>query len=185
MANMIEAKEIAGGAVYGVPQMQYTVDGEEGRDYAAALAAAAFRESVAIEESAGAYAEIVRQRRRKLEDLGQVLAELAKAVAALPAKNQSVDDAVSIGNAHWVNETAKKYGVTLVFKENSDQMTRGNIQKGQNDVQYAVDLEDNALQQDMVSLQSAFSKRDNAFSTASKIVQKALKAASTAISNIN
>ena len=40
------------------------------------------------------------------------------------------------------------------------------------------------LKQDTVSLNSYFSKRDNAFSTASKLVKKALNAASSAIGNI-
>ena len=184
MDNMISANEIPGGAVYGVKQYDYTVDGDPGKDYSSALAAASFKESVAIENFAGSFAEVVRQRERKVEDLGEILAYLAKATAKLPVKDQSVNDSVTIDNAAWVNSTARKYGITLVFKENTADMTRGSIQTGQNDVQYALDVEDNNLQQDSITLQGLVSKRDNAFSTASKIISKSLKADSGTISNI-
>ena len=63
-------------------------------------------------------------------------------------------------------------------------MTRENIMKGQNENQYAIDTEDNNLQQDLVGLQSLLSKRDNAYSTASRVVRKADDAAGTTIGNI-
>ena len=63
-------------------------------------------------------------------------------------------------------------------------MTRANLMKGQNEIQYAMDVENNNLQQDMVSLQGLISKRDNAFSAASRIVRKADDAASSTIGNI-
>ena len=87
-------------------------------------------------------------------------------------------------NIKAFEKTARKYGITLVFQENSSNMTRANLMTGQNEIQYAIDTEDNNLQQDMVSLQSLISKRDNAFSTASKIVEKADHGASSTIQNI-
>ena len=54
----------------------------------------------------------------------------------------------------------------------------------QNAVQYAIDKEDNELKQDTVSLNSYVSKRDNSFSTASKLVRKALDASGSTIGNI-
>ena len=47
-----------------------------------------------------------------------------------------------------------------------------------------IDKEDNDLKQDMVSLNSYISKRDNSFSTATKLVKKGLNAASSTIGNI-
>ena len=47
MANMIEPNRIPGASVYGVEQYSYTVDGVAGKDYAAALSAASFKEAVA------------------------------------------------------------------------------------------------------------------------------------------
>lgn len=185
MNTTIVPNEIRGDAVYGIKQYDYTVNGTQGNSYAEALAAASFTESVAIEQLAGNYAEVVRQRKRKVEDLGEILSCLAQAVARLPVKDQSQSDAVSINNAAWVNGTALSYGITLVFNHNTDQMTRGNLQRGQNDVQYALDVEDNNLQQDNVSLQSYISKRDNAFSTAARVIKKASNTATSTISNIS
>ena len=51
-------------------------------------------------------------------------------------------------------------------------------------MQYAIDKEDHDLKQDMVSLNSFISKRDNAFSAASKLVKKVADAAGNTIGNI-
>jgi hypothetical protein len=51
-------------------------------------------------------------------------------------------------------------------------------------LQYEIDYETNEMQQDMVSLQSLVSKRDNAFSTVSSLVQKVNSTASTLIGNL-
>ena len=42
---LIETNVIPGASVYGVPQASYTVDGVAGKDYSAALAKAAFKQS--------------------------------------------------------------------------------------------------------------------------------------------
>ena len=162
---LIETTVIPGASVYGVQQVSYTVAGAAGKDYAAALTAATLRESAAIE-------------------LGQVMAYLAEAFANLKVKDTTSNDTATVNNGAWVNGTALKYGITLVFMPNTAIMTRANIMKGQNEIQYAIDTEDNNLQQDMVALQGLLSKRDNAFSSASRIVRKADDAASSVIHNI-
>ena len=181
---LIEANVIPGVAVYGVPQVSYTVDGDADKDFSAALAAAAFRQTTAIEVAASSYADVVRERERKLDELGQVMAELNKAFAKLKTSEQEPGDTAGVDNGAWVNATAKKYGITLVFKANTSDMTRENIMKGQNEIQYAMDVENNNLQQDMVSLQGLLSKRDNAYSTAARVVRKADDAAKNTIGNI-
>ena len=184
MSAMILPSEISGGSVYGVKQMQYTVDGKDGRNFIDALTAASFRESVAIEETARAYTSVVKARQKKVDDLGSILACLSRAVADLPAKKQQSTDTASIINSAWVNSTALSYGITLVFKSGTSEMTRENILKAQTSVQYEMDKEDNNLQQDIISMQSFIAKRDNAYSTAAKLVKKADNAASNTISNI-
>ena len=92
MANMIEQNPIAGASVYGVEQYSYTVNGVAGKDYAAALSAASFKEAVAIEQALSAYSEVVRQRMRKLDDLGTVMAILNEAYATLKTKEQESGD---------------------------------------------------------------------------------------------
>ena len=181
---LIQTNTIDNLSVYGVSQVSYTVNGESGKDYSAALAAAALRQTAGIEASTAAYADLVKVRARKVEELGQVMAELSKAYASLRVKDAESGDSATVDNGAWVNGTALKYGITLVFKENTADMTRANLMKGQNEIQYAMDVENNNLQQDMVSLQGLISKRDNAFSAASRIVRKADDAASSTIGNI-
>jgi len=184
MSAMIVPSEIPGGSVYGVKQVQYIVDGISGKNYIDALTAASFKESVAIEETARAYTTVVRERQKKIDDLGSMLACISRAVADLPAKKQSSSDTATVTNGAWVKSTALMYGITLNFESNSDKMKRENLMKAQTTVQYEMDKEDNNLQQDMVSLQSFISKRDNAYSTAAKLVKKANDAAANTISNI-
>ncbi len=196
MSDLITATEIAGGAVYGVAQMGYAVNGAPVRDYSEALVAAAFRQSVAIEDATAAYAAVVRQRERKVSDLGNVLAALARALASMDPKSNDPDKVSSLGlYLYEAWKTANKYGIEIKVRTVSlspvsetqpelAAITYRNATTAQNEVQYRIDLEDNDLQQDLVSLQSFISKRDNAFSMASKIVKKSDSAASNTIGNI-
>ena len=193
MANLIEATKIPVASVYGVAQMSYTVDGIAGKDYAAALTAASFKEAVSIEKALAAYSEVVRQRMRKLEDLGNVMAILNAAYSTLKTKDmESTDTTDNMPRLAEARDTAARYGITINITEiDLGQLglklcytTRRNLMNAQNAVQYATDREDNDLKQDSVSLSSYVSKRDNAFSTASKLVKKALNAAGSAIGNI-
>ena len=181
---LIETNVIPGASVYGVPQVSYTVAGATDKDYSAALTVAAFKQATSIEASSSSYSAIVKARARKIEELGEVMAYLSRAYAQLRVDGAESGDTVTIDNGSWVNGTALKYGITLVFMPNTAIMTRANIMTGQNQIQYAIDKEDNNLQQDMVALQGLLSKRDSAFSTASRIVQKADNAASAVIQNI-
>ena len=191
MANMIEQNPIAGASVYGVEQYSYTVNGVAGKDYAAALSAASFKEAVAIEQALSAYSEVVRQRMRKLDDLGTVMAILNEAYATLKTKEQeSGDTTANMVSLATARDKAALYGVTINMTDATIAgirfcyTTRRDLMNAQNAVQYAIDKEDNELKQDTVSLNSYVSKRDNSFSTASKLVRKALDAASSTIGNI-
>lgn len=183
MSSLIVATEIAGNSVYGVKQFDYTVDGVVHQDYAAAITCAAFRESLAIEQSAAGIGEVVRQREKKLEDLGYALAVVNKAYATMKTKNQERDDMSSTDEELTkARNVLAEYGIAL--KVTNSQISRETAQLAQADIKYALDVEDNNLQQDLVTLKSFMTKRDNAFSNASKVVKKALDAASSTIGNI-
>jgi hypothetical protein len=191
MANMIEQNPIAGASVYGVEQYSYTVNGVAGKDYAAALSAASFKEAVAIEQALSAYSEVVRQRMRKLDDLGTAMAILNEAYATLKTKEQeSGDTTANMVSLATARDKAALYGVTINMTDATIAgirfcyTTRRDLMNAQNAVQYAIDKEDNELKQDTVSLNSYVSKRDNSFSTASKLVRKALDASGSTIGNI-
>jgi hypothetical protein len=184
MAELIKPTEIAGGTVYGVRQMSYTVDGVSDQDYGSAIAAASFKESVAIESSASAYMEVVRQREKKVSELGDVLAVLAKAISTMDPKSNNTDKK-SDGDSALVTakSTCAKYGISLSLTD-GNKITFKNAQTAQTNVQYALDKEDNTLQQDIITLRSYITKRDNAYSLASRIIDKANRAASKTINNI-
>ena len=184
MSELIVTEPLAGNSVYGVRQAQYNVGGESGKDFADAIAIAAFKQSTAIEAAAAGYVAVVKARQKKVSELGEVLAHLAQAVAKLPTKDAKSSDRATVDNGAWVNGTASSYGITLVFDANTANMSRSNLWKGQTEVQYQMDKESNNLQQDMVSLQSYITKRDNAYSTAAKIVKKSLNAADSTIRNV-
>ena len=182
MGNLIVPEQIPGFTVYGVQQMQYTVDGAAGKDYTTAVTCAAFKEVSAIETACMGYSEVVKARQHKVDELGEVLAYFAKANAQLPV-NPKTGDKVTIDNSTWIKRVCNDYGIPLSWTD-GNKMTWGNLQKAQTDVQYQMEREDNNLQQDMVTMRSYISKRDNAYSTAAKVVKKTLNAGSSTIGNI-
>lgn len=181
---VIVANDIPGMAVWGVSQSDYTVDGVPNRDFGSALAVAALRQSGAIESECEAYMAMVRTRIRKIEELGEALSVISEALATMRVKKAESDD---LSDADPRLFTAKsilqKYGLELNVMLDG-RITREEASMRQNDVQYAIDNEDNSLQQDMVSLQGLVSKRDNSFSTAAKLVGKVNDTAQTLIGNI-
>ena len=180
MGNLIVSENIPGFTVYGVQQVQYTVGGDSGQDYTTAVACAAFKEAAAIEAVCTGYSEVVKARQKKVEDLGEVLALLSRANAQFDPKAETTDK-VTVDGANQIKRICEYYEVELTWDGN--QMTYGNMQKAQTEVQYQMDKEDNNLEQDMVTLQSYISKRDNAYTNASKVVKKTLGAGASTRAN--
>ena len=185
MSNLIETNAISGFKVYGQQMVEYTVDGASGKDYAIAIAVAAFAESTAIENEASAYAEVLRARQRKLSELGDALATITKALTTMKLKDQTSNDKSDAdNNLITAKEILNRYGITSLTLVDTNKVTRGSAETAQADVEYAMDLEDNDMQQDMVTLQGLVSKRDNSFSTASKVIKKVDSTATSIIRSI-
>ena len=181
MSALIVTETIADNFVYGVRQVQYTVNGKSGHNFIDAVAAASFRQAVAIEDTTSSYAAVVRARQVKINELAEALSYVAKAVGSLDHDAKS-STKTTVSNASRVKEIANKYGVSLSWDGNK--MEFGNLQKAKTNLQYAIDREDNDIQQDIVTLQSFITKRDNAYSNAAKVITKANHAASSTIGNI-
>ena len=49
---------------------------------------------------------------------------------------------------------------------------RDDSENARANLEYALDVEDNDLQQDMITMQGLIGKRDNSFSTAAKVIKK-------------
>jgi hypothetical protein len=112
------------------------------------------------------------------------LAVLSKAIATMNPKSNDTGKKSDADNALiTAKNTCASYGVTLSLSD-GNKITFKNAQTGQTNVQYALDKEDNNLQQDLITLRSYITKRDNAYSTAARIIDKSNNAASNTISNI-
>ena len=187
---LVESVPIEGLSVYGVPQKNYTVEGVKGCDYVKAASIAMFQEANAIEAETSAYAAVLEARQKKLDELGWALAVIVKAVASMPKDKPESDDLSEVdADLMSASQVLDKYrrsanaDMKLPVKENC-KVRRDDATMAQSALQYEIDYETNEMQQDMVTMQSLVSKRDNAFSTAASLVQKINSTASTLIGNI-
>ncbi len=181
MADFIQANDITGLKVYGQQQVDYTVNGEAGCDFGTAVARASMQRAVSVESATSALADVVRARERKLTEIGEALAYVAAAAANFTSKSKT-DDSTSSPGLATAKDILDRYGIDTSNIVVVDLSTLGAgrigaiqnqyVGKLQTDTQYALDKEDNYLQQDMVSLQSYFSKRDQALSMAASLVKK-------------
>ena len=181
MADFIQAKNITGLKVYGQQQVDYTVNGEAGCDFGAAVARASMQRAVSVESATSALADVVRARERKLTEIGEALAYVAAAAANFTSKSKT-DDSTSSPGLATAKDILDRYGIDTSNIVVVDLSTLGAgrigaiqnqyVGKLQTNVQYELDKEDNYLQQDLVSVQSYFSKRDQALSQAASLVKK-------------
>ena len=158
----IEAEDL-GLTVLGTVQNAYAVNGVHGQDYGAAVSKAALCRTAALEETMQSFSTLLRTRQKKLDDLGNALAALNEAFAQKGDKGTS--DKLPVNSSAVT--TLRRYGFTA-----STQMTFPDIMKLQQNVRFELDQEDNELQQDMTSLQSYVSKRDDAMEMANKLLTK-------------
>lgn len=181
---LIVTNDITDVSVWGVQQKNYTINGKSNQDFGSAVAVAALQQSNSIERESEAYTAMVRVRIRKLEELGEALSVITEALASMRIKDTESDD-LSKEDSRLLTAKSilRKYGLDLAV-DDKNRITREEASMRQNDVQFAIDNEDNSLQQDMVSLQGLVSKRDNSFSTAAKLVSKVNDTAQTLIGNI-
>ena len=194
MANLVEANSIAGLVVYGQQQVDYTVEGKSGCDYGYAVARAALLRSTAVESALNSLMGVVRKREQKLSDLGTALSYVCEAFAHFQhsGKNQAhQDDTVTTSGLYVVADVLLRYGLKsgddgLSYDKGTQTGTISNANANlmQTNIQYMMDKEDNYLQQDMVSLQSYFSRRDQALSLAASLVQKVNNTMSSGIQAI-
>lgn len=190
------AVEPAGVSVYGVAQNVYSViEGgtAKTRAFDMAIAASAMERSVSIESSMSAASDIVRAKQRKMEDMTDLLALMVQARTSLKVSEPSPGD---IGKAAGLKAKAElvktKYGVdiytwggtTHASATDDGELSREGIEGGLVVLQSAIDENDNQLQQDMLTLQSWVSKRDESFRSATKALKTVLGTGSAVINNI-
>ena len=183
MGNLIDTTPIEGLKVYGQQMVDYAVGGDVHQAFDRAMAVAAFAEATAIEAEAEAYSEVLKMRKRKLEELGDCVSKLSRMITAMDADSSDdkyPEDSLYDPTLRDIKNTLGKYGVTLKITDKGPPdlpvavcyVEYGDASKAKANAEYAMDNEDNDLQQDMVTLQGLISKRDEAFNNASKIIKK-------------
>ncbi len=191
MSNNIIAQNIEGLVIYGQQQVDYTVNGDSHQSYGQAVAYAALYRAASVEFSTSALQTPIRMRMKKVEELGTVLAAAATGMSNLATED--MDDSFSSKDLATAYDILVKYNldrhglsvIQIITDQRIGIITKENLMKLQNDVQYEMDREDNKLQQDMVAIQSYISKRDQAYSLAASIVRKVNKTASHTINGIH
>ena len=196
MSSVIQTNPIEGFKIYGQQMVNYTVNGSSGKDFDAAVSFAAFNNATTIEKEASAYSSVLKARQKKLQDLGEGLAQLSYIAGLLPTKDQESDDQVK-GNFWGLKNLLAQYGIDLNIQheeashflwweisEAYDYVTRKTVENTKMNTQYEIDKEDNDMQQDLVTLQGLVSKRDQSFATAAKVVKKFNATADTIIRSI-
>ena len=187
---LVESVPIEGLSVYGVAQKSYTVDGVENLDYVRAASIAMLREAVAFESEAAAFTAVLEARKKKLDELGWALSVIVEAIASMKVKKQKSGDLsaadADLGRAAGILDRYRRdtNGDMRLPVNGDGKVRRDDATKAQSALQYEIDWETNEMQQDMVTMQSLVSKRDNAFSTAASLVQKMNSTASTLIGNM-
>lgn len=171
-------------SAYGIPAVEYSVGGTEGCGFAEAVAFGALQSSHAIESSALAVTEVVKVRQRKCSDIGDALATIGEAVASIKDTTDiDEESSIDIEKLRKAKETLARYGIDLPLTEKG-QITYQTGYRKQNEVQLALDRENNDLQMNMTTLQGLLNKRDNAFTVSSKVVKKVNKTAISTIRSI-
>lgn len=177
MSHAYIQTEDLGLTVLGTTQYGYTVNGVHGQDFDTAVYRAALCRNVGLEASLTAYTALLAARQRKLQDLGDALARVNEGVARIDPKDLKTDTDVEIGSA--AASALRRYGFDAQKK-----MKYRDVSKLQQSVQYELDREDNALQQEMTDMQNFISKRDDAMQMATKLMKKVAQTRSRGIRNI-
>ena len=187
---MISAVPIEGLSVYGTAQVAYRIGSSGAADLISAAFAAMLKEACAIEAEAAAYADVLRLRRRKLDDLGIALAAVAKARSSLSVEKGAKSSDLSAADtalqeaSRIANIYRRPDGSSLGVNVNSEnKIRRDDALKAESSIQYEIDYETNEMRQDMVLMQSLISKRDNAFSTVARLVEKLSSTAKSIVSH--
>lgn len=154
-------------------QVNYYIGGDHSRvhDYEELVVTVSLDRAYALEGEVEPLANLVRARNAKLTALGNAMADVAAASASLSDKD--LKDTTYLSNAGTHRNTLNVYGLNdKAYITDDGKISKEMTQKLQAKLKYAIDVEDNNLQQDVVSLQSYMTKRDDAFSTASQLMRK-------------
>lgn len=170
MGNFVEMQDL-GLSVFGQSQVSYIVDGKADQTYAEAVSKSTLRRALSVEEGLAAYEQLLRKRQTKLDDLGKALAYIAETVASFEKDDKTTTERQVNGEVATI---CARYGITVENVTIDTNMSRGDCQKVQQAIRFALDMENNNCQQDLTTMQGYLNKRDDAFNLASKLAKRAM-----------
>lgn len=161
-----------GYSVFGTAQVSYVVEGVHGQSFDYAVAMTGLKRAATIEQAIPAYTAAIRARQTRSIDLGNALADIARALQTVDRDSKDMtNETVRISTE--ARDLLAKYGIVDAGRDCSIKFF--DLQKIQTDVQYKLDVTNNDIQQDMTTLQGYVSKRDSAYSMADKLMKKVAK----------
>ena len=175
--TIVQANDL-GLSVFGMAQVDYSVGAESNLTYDQVVARMGLCRATAVESAIAPYTEALKARQKKAEDLGTALANIAAGLAQHKS-DQSVDKTMNVGSETYT--LLSRYGLVKYDLGSNGDIKFGDLQKLQTDVQYALDVNNNDIQQDSATLQGLVQKRDNAYSMATKLMKKACQTRTTEI----
>ena len=182
--------------VYGIRQVDYVFEGMDGyRNFDKVVADSAFQQAAAIDEQTAMVAAALKLRRHKSEDLSNALALLDGVLCSYTTKDPSSGDKSEyllpnekLDETKALLSRVSKYGLTVEYSIESElddgcdtkshpgyvyiQIQRGTAMHAQAEVEQMIDTENNNIQQEMSTLQGFVQKRDKAFDSAAKVIEK-------------
>lgn len=165
-------------SVFGTAQVDYSVGAERNLTYDQVVARMGLCRATAVESAITPYTEILKARQKKAEDLGNMLATISGELAKHES-DQSIDKTMNVGSG--TVQLLRTYGLKPDDLKDNGDIKFGDLQKLQTNVQYALDVNNNDIQQDSATLQGLVQKRDNAYSMATKLMKKANQTRSSGI----
>ena len=151
-------------------------------DYEGVVIIVSVDRAYALEDEVIPMVTLVRARNKKISELGDVMGDISQAINSFDSDDK-MDDTTDVRNASADRGILSSYGVTCYIGSDG-KISKGDAQKQQSKLQHDIDLEDNNLQQDMITLQSYVSKRDQGFSTAAQLMKKVSGTRTKVLNNI-
>ena len=168
--------------VVGLRQSLYEINGEiGGLDRAVSIV-----ESAAVDALEGLAQDatvVVRERQKRLDELGRALAEVSRASSWLHAKEDQDKKTVYDGTVSYAFYLQDIRGYD--FGLHSPSVTRGEIDEVKARVQHESDVMGNLLSQASASLKDYVSKRDKIYTQLEKAFNKINSAATKVLGNMD
>lgn len=170
-------------SVYGQVQFSFSTPEASGLTYAEAAVAIAAKRALVVDEEVGPIQRGVREKIRKVEELGNALADVARIVAEL-AKIDLSDKSTKKSLTDAAYATLLRYEIKFPEDKPAQSLCHADALNLQQTVKLELDKENTRMQEGTNTLQGLIDKRSSAYGMIGKLQQKIDRTASTTIKSI-